>query len=325
MASQPRLLDLVRREVRAQGLGDRTADSYVRWVRRYVLHHDKQHPSGLGEEEIRAFLQHLGTDEALAASTVNQAHAALCFLYRSVLRDAPDGLDDIPRAKGRKALPTVLSRSEVRAVLDAVPSRSRLPALLLYGAGLRLTEALTLRVRDLQLDRRTLHIHAGKGDRDRVLPLPVRVLPDLTAQIERVSVQHRADLHRGAGWVEVPPSIAHRSPEHARELAWQWVFPATRPYTHDATGQVRRHHLHPTVLQRDVKQAVARAGLAQRITCHTLRHCYATHLLEAGTNLRTVQKLLGHADVRTTMIYTHVLRDGFDGVVSPLDCLPEPP
>lgn len=313
-----RLLDDVRRAARARGYSDRTGRAYAGWVRRFVIHHGKRHPSQLGEADVNAFLTALANDRGASPSTQNQAAAALAFLYREVLH-APLGQTRIVRARRPRHRPDVLSREEVRAVLGRLRPPYRLVGALLYGSGLRLLEALQLRIKDIAPDRGELVVRAGKGNRDRVTMVPDALRPALAAQIGRVRGLHEADLARGAGWVAMPGALAGKLPGAARELAWQYLFPATRTHLHAATGQHRRHHLHESAMQRAMTRAVRDAGLTRRATCHALRHSFATHLLQDGYDIRTVQELLGHASVKTTMIYTHVLNRGGLGVRSPLD------
>ncbi len=275
----------------------------------------------MGVAEITTFLSALATREGVAASTQNQALAALLFLYRIVLeRDVP-WLDELVRAKRPARLPVVLSRDEVGAVLAALSGESRLVSTLMYGAGLRLLEALRLRVKDIDFDRRQLVVRGGKGDRDRATVLPEACRVPLARHLHRARLAHKEDVRGGGGWVERPSALARKYPNAGREWGWQWVFPATRSYVDRETGQRRRHHLHETVLQRVVREAARRAGIAKRVTTHAFRHSFATHLLEDGYDIRTVQALLGHRDVRTTMIYTHVLERGPAGVLSPVDRL----
>jgi integron integrase len=315
----PRLLDRVRDELRYRHRSPRTIEAYVGWVRRYVLFHGKRHPSELGGEAIRAFLTHVAVEGGVAASTQNQALAALLFLYREVLgRDAGD-FSGAVRARQPHRLPVVLTREEVRAVLAHLRSVEWLVAALLYGSGLRLLEALTLRVKDVDLGRRELRLRRAKGGKDRLAPLPDATQRAFAEHLDAVRALHVNDLNAGFGAVVLPGALAAKLPSAPREWAWQWVFPATRRYFDPIARTQRRHHLHETVIQRAVKGAVASVGIAKRASCHTLRHSFATHLLEAGTDIRTLQELLGHASVSTTMIYTHVLNRGASGVRSPLD------
>ena len=319
LVRQPRLLDRVRQTVRARHYSRRTEKAYVAWTRRYILFHGKRHPSEIGATEMSQFLSALATQGNVSASTQNQALSALLFLYRDVLRQELPWLDDVVRAKRTVRLPVVLGRDEVRAVLRQLRGTPRLMAILLYGSGLRLLECARLRVKDIDFTRNQIMVRAGKGDKDRATPLPSVARADLAAHLGAVKRQHGADLQHGAGWVELPWALARKYPNAGREWPWQWVFPATRIYVDRETGQRRRHHLHESVLQRAVKEAVRRAGIPKRATCHTLRHSFATHLLEDGRDIRTVQELLGHRDVATTQIYTHVLNQGPAGVRSPAD------
>jgi integron integrase len=276
----------------------------------------------MGAAELTQFLSSLAVDGNVAASTQNQALSALLFLYRNVLEQELPWLDGIVRAKTSERLPVVLTREEVRAVLQQLEGPPRLMAILLYGAGLRLLECAHLRIKDVDFATNQIVVRAGKGDRDRVTMLPDAVKPALAHHLESVKRQHGADLAHGAGWVELPWALGRKYPNADREWAWQWIFPATRLYFHRETGQRRRHHLHESVLQRAVKEAVRRSGIAKRASCHTFRHSFATHLLEDNYDIRTVQELLGHRDVSTTQIYTHVLNRGPAGVRSPADRMP---
>jgi len=315
----PRLLDRVRQAIRIRHYSRRTEKAYVAWTRRYILFHGKRHPSEMGAAEMTQYLSSLATQGNVSASTQNQALSALLFLYREVLGQDLPWLDDVVRAKRTARLPVVLARDEVRAVLRQLRGTHRLMAILLYGAGLRLLECARLRVKDVDFARNQIIVRTGKGEKDRATPLPVVVNADLAAHLEVVKRQHDIDLQHGAGWVELPWALARKYPNAGREWAWHWVFPATRIYVDRESGQHRRHHLHESVLQRAVKDAVRRAGIPKRATCHTLRHSFATHLLEEGRDIRTVQELLGHRDVATTQIYTHVLNQGPAGVRSPAD------
>jgi len=309
----------VRNELRLRHYSARTEEAYVHWVRRFVLFHGKRHPAGLGAPEIAAFLSHLACARGVAASTQNQALNALVFLYRHVLRQAIPELEGLVRAQRPRRLPVVLDRAEVRALLTQLDGEPGLVASLLYGAGLRLLEALTLRVKDVDFAVREIRVRRGKGGRDRVVPLPEAVTEPLRAQLRRVRRLHEADLAAGFGAVVLPQALARKYPGAERELGWQWVFPASRRHRDASCGGERRHHLHETAVQRAVKRAVRAAGIAKPASCHTLRHSFATHLLASGYDIRTVQELLGHRSVETTMVYTHVLNRGGRGVRSPLD------
>lgn len=315
----PRLLDRVRQGLRARHLSRRTEEAYVAWIRRFIFFHDKRHPVELGAPEVTKFLTSLAVDGQVAASTQNQALSALLFLYKDVLEIDLPWLDGIVRAKRPVRLPVVLTREEVRAVLQRLDGVTRLMACLLYGAGLRVLECCRLRVQDVDFATNQIVVRGGKGDKDRITMLPSVAKADLSRHLDAVRAQHHRDLAVGSGWVELPTALLRKYPNAGREWVWQWVFPATRVYRDRLTGQRRRHHLHESVLQRAVKLAVRDAGLAKRASPHTLRHSFATHLLEDGHDIRTVQELLGHRDVSTTMIYTHVLNRGPAAVRSPAD------
>ena len=329
----PSLLRATDEALRLRHLSPRTQKAYLSWIRRFLGHHGGAHPRDLGREPLTAFLSDLAVRGRVSASTQNQALAALLFLYREVLDLDFPWLDDLVRAKQAQRVPVVLSRDEVRAVLARMGGAPRLVACLLYGSGLRLLEACTLRVKDLDFDRGAITVRSGKGNKDRLTVLPTFVTAELRTHLERIHIQHQEDLAQGTGSVELPGALARKLPSAAREWPWQWVFPATRHYCDRLTGELRRHHLHETVIQKAVRQAVLAARLTKRATCHTFRHSFATHLLEDGADIRTVQELLGHADVSTTQIYTHVLQRGPHGVRSPADRLglsfpslpPEPP
>ena len=320
----PRLLDRVREAVRLRHGSRSTEKSYVGWIRRFILFHAKRHPAEMGAPEVTAFLSSLAIDGRVAASTQNQALSALLFLYRHVLHQELPRLDDVVRARRPKTLPVVLSRDEVRAIVRELDGTPRLMATLLYGSGLRLLECCRLRVQDIDFTANHIIVRDGKGAKDRVTVFPGVAKVALGQHLDQVKRQHDADLARGAGWVELPWALARKYPNAGREWPWQWVFPATRFYVDRVTGQRRRHHLHETVVQRAVLQAVRHLGLSKRATPHTLRHSFATHLLEDGRDIRTIQELLGHNDVSTTMIYTHVLNRGPAGVTSPADRVLEP-
>ncbi|MDF1501717.1 integron integrase [Roseisolibacter sp. H3M3-2] len=315
----PRLLPRLAESLLVRHYSPRTVEAYVAWVRRFVRHHGLRHPRELGAAEVGAFLSDLARRGRVSASTQNQALAALRFLYHEVLGEPLAVLGTVVHAKRPRRLPVVLSRAEVRAVLAELRGPPALAAGLLYGGGLRLLEALTLRVKDVDVERGELRVRNGKGQKDRVTVLAAAAVDPLMAHLRLVRRQHARDLSAGAGRVALPGALARKLPAAAGTWAWQWVFPAARQYVDRATGERRRHHLHPSVLQRLVPEAAARAGVEKRVTCHTFRHCFATHLLEDGYDIRTVQELLGHRDVRTTMVYTHVLNRGGRGVRSPAD------
>ncbi len=317
----PRLSDRARSAMRLRHFSKSTEDAYLGWMRRYYEFHGRRDPAELGAAEATAFLSALASRERVAASTQNQALAALLFLYREVLGKDLPWLDDMVRAQTPVRLPVVLSRDEVRAVLSHMKGVPRLMAMLLYGSGLRLLECCRLRVKDVDLARNQIAVRRGKGDKDRFTVLPAVAKGELVTHLQRTREQHERDLSAGAGWVELPGALSRKLPSAGCDWAWQWVFPATRGYVHPETGQRRRHHLHETVVQQAVRRAVLASRIPKRATCHTFRHSFATHLLEDGSDIRTVQELLGHKDVATTMIYTHVLNRGPTGVRSPADRL----
>jgi integron integrase len=319
--SEPKLLDRVREAVRLRHYSRRTEESYVTWIRRFIVHHGKRHPSAMGSDEIRQYLTYLATERHVSASTQNQALSALLFLYRQVLRVDPGPIDHVPHAQTPTRVPVVLSGDEVRAVLDQLSGIPWLIASLLYGAGLRLQECLELRVKDIDFDRNQIVVRRGKGQKDRRTMLPARVKAPLTTHLTLVKQQHQRDLSQGLGRVVLPAALERKYPNAGTDWAWQFVFPAGRVCRDPRFGPASRYHLHESVVQRAVTAAVRRAGIPKRASCHTFRHSFASHLLEDGYDIRTVQELLGHADVSTTMIYTHVLNRGALGVRSPVDRL----
>ncbi len=319
---QPRLLDRVRLSIRARHYSLRTEEAYVGWVRRFVLFHGKRHPQTMGETDINAFLSDLANRAGVSASTQNQALAALLFLYRHVLERPPPSIEKVVRAKRPRRLPVVLTRAEVRAVIGRLAGTSRLVATLLYGSGMRLLECLRLRIKDVEFGSNRIVVRDAKSQRDRVVPLPLVVRAVLPTWLARVKRLHQRDLAAGFGTVHLPEALSRKYPGSERDWGWQWVFPAERRSRDPRTGAERRHHLDESVLQRAVRQAVLDIGISRRASCHTLRHSFATHLIEDGYDIRTIQELLGHKDVKTTMIYTHVLnRPGTLGVRSPADQL----
>ncbi len=315
----PRLLDRLRAAIGVRHYSIRSEEAYVAWVRRFILFHHKRHPLEMGAAEINEFLTHLAVAGHVSASTQNQAFSAILFLYQKVLEVDPGRIAGVVRAVRPRRLPVVLTRPEVRAVLLRLEGTPRLVCGLLYGSGLRVLEGLRLRVKDIDFARGELTVRQGKGDKDRVTMLPAAVRPGLQRQLAGVRQLHERDLAEGFGRVALPEALARKYPNAEREWAWQYVFPAARRGVDPRDGQVRRHHLHETVIQRAVREAARRAGLTKPVTPHTFRHAFATHLLEDGHDIRTVQELLGHAQVETTMVYTHVLNRGGRGVRSPLD------
>lgn len=313
----------MRDALRARHHSRRTEEAYCLWARRFIRFHGLRHPAELGEREINAYLTHLAVTERVSSSTQTQALSALLFLYRRVLGREVGDLGDLVRANKPRRLPVVLTRSEVSDLLAGLEDDRRLIAALLYGSGLRLMECLHLRVLDLEPKRGELLVRNGKGARDRITMLPRSLEPALNRQLERARALHERDLADGWGRVELPGSLARKYPRAPWEWRWQWVFPQQRRWCNRTNGEQGRHHLHETIVQRAVCDAVRRAGITKHATCHTLRHSFATHLLEDGYDIRTIQELLGHKDVRTTMIYAHVLNRGGHGVRSPIDDLTE--
>ena len=313
------LFEAIRAAIRRLHLSPRTEEAYLHWHRAFIAFHGGRHPRDLAPEQMTAFLNHLAVERHVSASTQNQALCALVFLYRRVLDAEVPELEGLARARLPSRLPAVLSQRDVFAVLDALSPPFRLIGELLYGAGLRLLECLSLRVKDVDVARRQLFVRRGKGAHDRAALLPGRVLPALTAQLAEVGRRHRVELAEGRGHVDLPDALRLKSPHASATLAWQYVFPASRPCVDPVSGRLVLYHLHETAVQKAVQEAGRAAAIDRRVTCHALRHSFATHLLESGTDLRTIQALLGHKDVRTTMIYTHVVDRGPFGVVSPLD------
>ena len=318
---QPRLLDRVRLAIRARHYSLRTEEAYIAWIRRFVLFHGRRHPAEMGQKEINAFLTDLAVEGRVSASTQNQALAALLFLYRHVLDQPLPAPESILRAKRPRRLPVVLTRAEVRAVIGRMRGTPRIVAVLLYGSGMRLLECLRLRVKDVEFGSNRIVVRDAKGQRDRVVPFPMIVRVELASCLSRAKRVHERDLARGFGSVFLPEALSRKYPRADREWGWQWVFPAEHRSRDPRTQVERRHHLHETVIQRAVKQAVVDVGISRAASCHTFRHSFATHLIQDGYDIRTVQELLGHKDVKTTMIYTHVLNRAGVGVRSPADAL----
>ena len=317
----PLLYDRAVQVLKVRHYSPRTADSYLGWIRRYVEFHAGRHPRELDEQDVNAFVSDLATRLNVAAATQNQALAAVLFLYKEVLEQPLERVEGITRARKPKRLPVVLSPREAWQMLEAIPGTPKLVCMLQYGSGLRLMEALQLRVKDLDFDRGEVLVRDPKGKRDRVTMLPRSVHEALRAHLRDVFSQHRADVAAGLGRVPLPTALKRKFPNADRDWPWQWVFPARSHYTDRETGVQHRHHLHESVVQKAVRTAALNIGIPKRVTTHTFRHSFATHLLLANYDMRTIQELLGHQSVKTTMIYTHVLNRGGHGVVSPLDQL----
>jgi len=317
------VVERVRTEIRTRHYSRRTEDAYLGWIVRYLEFHRRE-PEELSVDDIRAFLSALAIKGGVSAATQNQARAAITFLYRDVLHAPVGTVDGVATAKVPRRLPEVLTIDEVRRVLSALSGAQQLVASLLYGAGLRLLEALQLRVKDVDLDRGEILVRGGKGGKDRITVLPRLLVDPIRDQLRAVYKLHRRDLARGEGRAALPAAYLRKNPSAALDWPWQLLFPSARPYRDPETGHEHRHHLHESAIQRAVHDAALTVGITRRVTCHTFRHSFATHLLEAGYDIRTVQELLGHADVRTTMIYTHVLNRGGLGVRSPMDSIGPP-
>lgn len=320
-AQKPKLLDQVRHALHMRHYSPRTEESYIGWIKRFILFHNKRHPLEMGEAEIAQFLSSLATDHQVSASTQNQALNAILFLYHEVLHKKIGYVDGVIRAKKARRLPVVLTKEEVKKILGRLAGTPWLMAMLLYGAGMRVMECCRLRVKDIDFSQNEILIRAGKGDKDRHTMLPASIKQPLLRHLQAVKRQHDHDLEKRLGRVTLPNALERKYPNAGKEWGWQWVFPATSHFTDRVTGEKRRHHLHESVLQRAFKEARLGAGIPKPASCHTLRHSFATHLLEDGYDIRTVQELLGHRDVSTTMIYTHVLNRGGRGVHSPVDGL----
>jgi integron integrase len=318
-ARAPRLREQVHEAIRRRYFSRRTEEAYVHWIKRFIYFSGRRHPADLGEPEVTAFLNHLAAERHVAASTQNQALSALLFLYKEVLGRQLPWLDGLQRASRPPRLPAVLTRTGVERLLALLQGTKWLMASLLYGSGLRVLECLRLRVKDVDLAYRQILVRDGKGGKDRVTMLPEKLVEPLRRHLERVRMLHARDLQDGCGEVRLPYALARKYPRAAREWCWQYVFPSATRSADPDDGVMRRHHLDESVPQRAVKEALRAAGIAKHASCHTLRHSFATHLLEAGYDIRTVQELLGHADVSTTVIYIHVLNKGGRGVRSPLD------
>ncbi|MEA2176668.1 MAG: hypothetical protein QOD00_4260, partial [Blastocatellia bacterium] len=316
---KPSLLEQIRHHIRLKHYSIRTEEAYVGIVKRFILYHRKRHPLEMGVEEIRAYLSHLVTEGKVSASTQNQALAALLFLYREVLDRELPWIEGVERARQPRRVPTVLTRQEVQGIFSHLSGVQHLMASLLYGSGLRVMECVRLRVKDIDFGYRQITVRDGKGEKDRRTMLPQSLVVPLKRQLEFARLTHEDDLEHGCGNVNLPYALERKYPSAAREWGWRWAFPASKLSVDPRSGQRRRHHISEDILQTAVKRAIKASGISKRASCHTLRHSFATHLLEDGYDIRTIQELLGHSDVSTTMIYTHVLNRGGKGVRSPLD------
>ncbi len=321
MSNSPKLLDQVRSLIRLKHYSIRTEETYVSWIKRYIYFHNKRHPKDMGEKEIKQFLTDLAVNRNVAAATQNQAFNALLFLYRNILNKEFGDLGDVVRAKKPRKLPVVFSKDEVRKIINQLEGYKWLMAQLMYGAGLRLTECLRLRIKDIDFSYQQVTVRDGKGGKDRITVLPDIIVENLKRHLEKVKEIHDMDLKAGFGSVYLPYALERKYKHADRSWAWQYVFPATRRSIDPRSKIERRHHIHESVIQKAIKMAIRNAGITKTGNCHTLRHSFATHLLEAGYDIRTIQELLGHKDVSTTMIYTHVLNRGGRAVKSPGDML----
>jgi len=316
---KPKLLDRLREALRSRHYSRRTEQTYCHWVKRFIFFHDVRHPAEMAEPEINAFLTHLAVKNRVAASTQNQALSALLFLYRHVLDRKMGNLGEVIRARKPKRLPVVMTHEEAKAVLGHLQGDKWLMASLLYGAGLRLMECLRLRIQDVDFARNEITVRDGKGAQDRITMLPLSLVAPLRKHLKEVKTLHEQDLSEGWGRVQMPYALDRKYPNAAADWRWQWVFPQESRWKNTKTGQQGRHHVHETILQRAVKEAVRKANIVKHVGCHTFRHSFATRLLDRGYDIRTIQELLGHKDVSTTMVYTHVLSKGGRGVRSPVD------
>jgi len=318
---QPKLLDRLRLALRSRHYSKRTEQTYCHWVKKYIYFHNVRHPDEMGDAEINSFLTHLAVKEKVSASTQNQALCALLFLYRHLLGREVGDLGDVIRARKPVRLPVVMTRDEVKNVLQNLSGDKWLIASMMYGGGLRLMECLRLRVQDIDFQKNYITVRDGKGNKDRMTMLPASVKERLTEHLKQVKETHENDIKRGYGRVMLPDALERKYRHANREWRWQWVFPQEKLWRNEATGERGRHHVHETIIQKAVHEAVKKTGMTKRVTSHTFRHSFATHLLESGYDIRTIQELLGHKDIKTTMIYTHVLNQGPKGVKSPADTL----
>ncbi|MBN1474250.1 MAG: integron integrase [Syntrophaceae bacterium] len=320
-ANKPKLLDQLSQAMRSRHYSRKTEATYIHWIKRFIFFHNVRHPKDMAEPEINAFLTNLAVKEHVSASTQNQALCAIIFLYKYVLDRKIGDIGEVIRAKKSVRLPVVMTKSEVKAILENLKDDKWIIAYLMYGAGLRLMECLRLRIQDLDFSKNQIIVRSGKGDKDRITMFPESVKKPLIEHLSKVKKIHESDIANGFGRVLLPDALTRKYPNASKKWCWQWVFPQNTLWHNKKTGEHGRHHIHETIIQKLVKDAVVKAGLVKRATCHTFRHSFATHLLEDGYDIRTVQELLGHKDLKTTMIYTHVLNKGPSAVRSPADSL----
>ncbi len=317
--AEKKILESVRESIRLKHYSIRTEEAYVNWIKRYILFHNKTHPAELSEIHIREFLSHLAIKQKVSASTQNQAFNAIIYLYKNVLKIELDDIGVIERAKRNRKIPVVFSPAEAKSVLNNMNGVNKLMASLLYGTGMRLMECVRLRIKDIDFSNNRIIVRDGKGSKDRVTILPEKLIDILKVQIKRVKLLHQQDLLDGFGSVYLPDALSRKYPSAERSIGWQYLFPSSKLSKDPRSNKIQRHHVHESVLQKSVKNAIKKVKFQQPASCHTFRHSFATHLLENGYDIRTVQELLGHANVKTTMIYTHVLNKGGLAVKSPLD------
>jgi integron integrase len=316
--TRPRLLEQVRTHLKVNHYSKKTEEAYIGWIKRYILFHNKRHPNEMGKDEIQKFINHLAVEQNVSSSTQNQALQAILYLYKNILNNNVGWLDDIKHATRIKHLPVVFSRNETTKIFEHLNGIPKLVVSLLYGSGLRLSEALSLRIKDIDFEYKQIIVRDGKGEKDRHTVLPSSIIPELKKHLNEVYKQHKKDLSKGKGETILPYALNKKYPNAAKEFGWQYVFPADKFIKHNDSGKIIRWHIHDSTIQRAVKDAIKKAGIIKQGSPHTFRHSFATHLLENGYDIRTIQELLGHRSVKTTMIYTHVLNRGL-GVKSPLD------
>jgi integron integrase len=317
-AAQPKLLEQVKKEMRSSYYSPKTIEAYTKWIKEYIYYNDKIHPSNLEKENVEKFLTYLAVNRKVSASTQNQSLSAIIYLYKNILKKEMGWLEDVIRARKSKRLPVVFTKSEVREVFSYLEGIPKLVTSLLYGSGLRLGEALRLRVKDINFEYRQITVREAKGNKDRITTLPTKIFADLKTHLNNVYLQHKADIRKGKGRTKLPYALAKKYPNADKEFGWQYAFPADKYIKDKENGLVFRYHIHESTIQKSIRLAIKKAGIIKNGTSHTFRHSFATHLLENGYDIRTIQELLGHSSVKTTMIYTHVINQGA-GVISPLD------